>query len=94
MQLVWRSYCHNIMQVVYNLSSKSPSTQLNITLLFLLSVFNNFFKNKVTEYIINNKKMTDPVAIANSFNDYFINVGKSLANNIVSQIDPLSYIDR
>ena len=36
--------------------------------------------------------MTDPVAIANSFNDYFINVGKSLAHNIVSQIDPLSYI--
>ena len=38
--------------------------------------------------------MTDPVAIANSFNDYFINVGKSLANTIVSQIDPLSYIDK
>ena len=36
--------------------------------------------------------MTDPVAIANSFNDYFINVSKSLAHNIVSQIDPLSYI--
>ena len=38
--------------------------------------------------------VTDPVAIANSFNDYFINVGKSLAHNIVSQIDPLSYIDK
>ena len=38
--------------------------------------------------------MTDPVAIANSFNDYFIYVGKSLANTIVSQIDPLSYIDK
>ena len=34
------------------------------------------------EYIVNNKKMTDPVAIANAFNDYFINVGKSLAHNI------------
>ena len=31
--------------------------------------------------------------IANSFNDYFINVAKSVAHNIVSQIDPLSYID-
>ena len=38
--------------------------------------------------------MTDPVVIAKSFNDYFINVGKSLAHNIVSQIDPLSYIDK
>ena len=38
--------------------------------------------------------MTDPVAIANSFNDYFKNVGKSLAHNIVSQIGPLSYINK
>ena len=38
--------------------------------------------------------MTDQVAIANSFNDYFINVGKSLAHNIVSRIDPLTYIDK
>ena len=53
-----------------------------------------FSKNKVTEYLVNNKKMTDPVAIANPFNDYFINVGKSLAHNIVSQIDPLAYIDK
>ena len=38
----------------------------------------NFSKNKITEYTVNNKKMTDPVAIANSFNDYFINVGNHL----------------
>ena len=61
---------------------------------FLIDGKSNFSKNKVTEYLVNNKKMTDPVAIANSFNDYFINVGKSLANTIVSQIDPLSYIDK
>ena len=53
-----------------------------------------YFLNEVTDYLVNNKKMTDPVAIANSFNDYFINVGKSLAHNIVPQIDPLSYIDK
>ena len=29
-------------------------------------------QNKVTEYIVNNKMVIDPVAIANSFNDYFI----------------------
>ena len=61
---------------------------------FLIDGKSNFSKNKITEYIVNNKKMTDPVAIANSFNDYFINVGKSLAHNIVSQIDPLWYIDK
>ena len=61
---------------------------------FLIDGKSNFSKNKVTEYIVNNIKMTDPVAIANSFNDYFINVVKSLAHNIVSQIDRLSYIDK
>ena len=30
--------------------------------------------------------------IANSFNDYFINVGSTLANNIHSNVDPLLYI--
>ena len=61
---------------------------------FLIDGKSNFSKNKVTEYLVNNKKMTDLVVIANSFNDYFINVSKSLANTIVSQIDPLSYIDK
>ena len=61
---------------------------------FLIDGKSIFSKNKVTEYIVNNKKMTDPVAIANSFNDYFINVIQSLAHNIVSWIDPLSYIDK
>ena len=35
---------------------------------FLIDSKSNFSKNKITEYIVNNKKMTDPVAIANSFN--------------------------
>ena len=61
---------------------------------FLIDGKSNFSKNKVTEYIVNNKMMTDPVAIAKSFNDYFINVGKSLVDNIVSRIDPLSHIDK
>ena len=38
--------------------------------------------------------MTDDETIANSFNDYFVNVGKSLAHNIVSNVDPLSYVER
>ena len=61
---------------------------------FLIDGKSCISKNKITEYIVNNKKMTDPVATANSFNDYFIYVCKSLAHNIVSQIDPLSYIDK
>ena len=38
--------------------------------------------------------MTDNETIANSFNDYFVNVGKSPAHNIVSNVDPLSYVER
>ena len=35
---------------------------------------------------------TNPEVIANSFNDFFVNVGKNLAENIKSDIDPLKYI--
>ena len=38
--------------------------------------------------------ITDPKIIVNSFNDYFINVGSSLANNINSNVDPLLYVQR
>ena len=43
---------------------------------------------------MNNGIVTDDETIANSFNDYFVNVGKSLAHNIVSNVDPLSYVER
>ena len=43
--------------------------------------------------MINNKIISDNVTIADSFNEYFLNVGKSLAQKITSTDDPLSYID-
>ena len=45
-----------------------------------------------SEFIIDNDSTTNPVTIANSFNDFFVNVGKNLADNIESSIDPLKYI--
>ena len=45
------------------------------------------------EFFINQKIITDPSDIANYFNDYFINVGKSLANNITSNANPLLYVN-
>ena len=48
-------------------------------------------RNKISEYIVNDKQVTCLVTIVNSFNNYFANVGKSLATNYVSQIDTLSY---
>ena len=51
-------------------------------------------RNKLREFKINNGIVTDGETIANSFNDYFVNVGKSLAYNIISNVDPLSSIER
>ena len=45
-----------------------------------------------SEFIIDTVPTTNPEVIANSFNDFFVNVGKNLAENIESYIDPLKYI--
>ena len=46
-----------------------------------------------SEFIIDNDPTTNSEVIANSyFNDFFVDVGKSLAENIKSDIDPLKYI--
>ena len=44
------------------------------------------------EFIFDTVPTTNPEVIANSFNDFFVNVGKNLAENIKSDIDPLRYI--
>ena len=45
-----------------------------------------------SEFIIDTVPITNPEVIANSFNDFLVNVGKNLAENIKSDIDPLKYI--
>ena len=45
-----------------------------------------------SEFIIDNDPTTNSEVIANSFNDFFVNVGKNFAENIKSDIDPLKYI--
>ena len=49
---------------------------------------------QLKEFVINKMYITDPKIITNSFNDYFIYVGSSLANNIKCNIDPLVYVQR
>ena len=44
------------------------------------------------EFINNKKVITNSKIIADSFNEHFANVGKSLAKHIVSNVDPMSYI--
>ena len=43
--------------------------------------------------MINNKYISDGKIIANAFNNYFVNVGCSLAKNILTETDPLHYIE-
>ena len=45
-----------------------------------------------SEFIIDNDPTTNSEVIANSFNDFSVNVDKNLAENIKSDIDPLKYI--
>ena len=45
-----------------------------------------------SEFITDYDFTTNPEVIANSFNDFFVNVGKKLAENIKSDSDPLQYI--
>ena len=49
--------------------------------------------NDHEDFYINSKLTIDKNQIANSFNNYFVNIGKSLAQQITSTINPLSYID-
>ena len=44
-------------------------------------------------FLINNKYISDGKLIANTFNNYFVNVGSSLAKNIQTETDPLHYIE-
>ena len=44
-------------------------------------------------FLINNKYISDGKMIANTFNNYFVNVGSSLAKNIQTETDPLHYIE-
>ena len=54
----------------------------------------NSYSTHHKEYLINNMYTSESKTIANSFNDYLINVGSTLANNIHSNVDPLLYIQR
>ena len=49
--------------------------------------------NDHEDFYINNKITIDKNQIANSFNNYFVDIRESLAQQITSTINPLSYIN-
>lgn len=60
----------------------------------LKSIINKRQLKPNNKFIVNNQQITDPLRIANSFNNYFVNIGANLSKNIpVSDIDPLQYVN-
>ena len=49
--------------------------------------------SKSIYFVVNNTMTCDPTQISNSFNNYFISVGSTLANSIHSNVNPLLYVD-
>ena len=58
----------------------------------IISMEDNRCPAKDIVFLINNKYISDGKIIANTFNNYFVNVGSSLAKNIQTETDPLRYI--
>ena len=52
----------------------------------LIDKDNKNLKQKQREFLVNNQLTIDNIIIANAFNDYFANVGKSLSANISSKL--------
>ena len=44
------------------------------------------------QFLFNNRNVSDAVEVANISNDYFTNVGSNLAEHIISDRNPLSYV--
>ena len=53
---------------------------------------NNSTENTTLEYIVNGSKTKDPILISNAFNNYFIDIGATLASKIKSNISPMTYL--
>ena len=82
-----RNYYHEQFEI------RGPNTKSGRALINFLTGQGDKNSQKNHEFMINNKMISDNVTIADSFNEYFVNVGKSLAQKITSTDDPLSYID-
>ena len=48
-------------------------------------------KKKIS-FLIDDKLVTDSLEVANGFNDFFVSIGPELAKNLVSSVNPLSYV--
>ena len=47
---------------------------------------------KKISFLIDDKLVTDSLEVANGFNDFFVSIGPELAKDLVSSVNPLSYV--
>ena len=59
---------------------------------FILGLGSNTSKQYMNLFI-EDRLVTDSLDIANGFNNYFVSIGPKLAQDLTSDIDPLSYVD-
>ena len=59
----------------------------------IISKEDNRHSEKHTCFLINNQYISDSKIIANTFNNYFVHVGSSLAKNIQNGTNPLQYFE-
>ena len=58
----------------------------------IIGLDGNTTKQKIN-FLIDGKLVIDSLDIANGFNNFFVSVGPKLANDLKSDIDPLSYVN-
>ena len=61
--------------------------------IYIIQKSENKLSGNHEEFVINNKITSDGKEIANGFNNYFVNIERSLALHITSTTNPLSYIN-
>ena len=72
--------------------NKSDLTRTWKVLRVILGLGSNTSKQNMN-LLIDNRLVTDSLNIANGFNNFFVSIGSKLANDLTSDVDPLSYVD-
>ena len=69
-------------------------SDLHITWVILKTIIGKDRNNLKSSFRfqVNGKCITNSLEIANSFNHFFVSVGPNLAQNIISTVNPMSYI--
>ena len=81
-----RNYYHEQFEI------RGQNTKSGWTLIhFLAGLGNKNASKNMNAFLINGKLIADNIVLADSFNEYFVNIEKGIFQKITSTVDPLSY---